>query len=159
MGGGSLRSVRAMPFGLFSCGGFIFCLRPGGCYLNQRENRFFSLAQKLSFFFLAGLGEGVGFGVGMITTGLSAVGVMLGVADGTSTELLGVGVTVVLYDGAGVSLREGAGVSVNEGLGVPVIDGLGRLNLCHNLVVPFVHTFLTLTIALYTAPILLFNVV
>ena len=85
----------------------------------------------------------------MITTTGSTEGVELGVNEGTTAELLGARLGDVLCDGLDDTLREGA------------IDGLGdgRLNLCHTLVVPAVHTFLTLTIALYTTPIILFNLV
>ena len=89
----------------------------------------------------------------MITTTGSAEGVELGVNEGTTAELLGVRLGDVLCDGLDDTLREGAIDGLGDGLGD------GRLNLCHTLVVPALHTFLTLTIALYTTPIILFNLV
>jgi hypothetical protein len=85
--------------------------------------------------------------------------VMLGVVRATHVELLGVIVFGVLYDGLGVSLRVGATAALSDGDALGVIDvlGEGRLNLVQTLVVPLTHIFLTLTIAVYTTPITLFN--
>ena len=96
MSGGSLRSwdpaLRAL---LLRRVCLYLCLRGGGCYLNHLENLFLTLPQKLSFFTLSMIeGVVVGYGVGMITTSGSMDGVTLGVNEGTTAELLGVGLAV-----------------------------------------------------------------
>ena len=100
-----------------------------------------SFAQKPLFFCAIGFGvaDGVGKGVGIITTGISdedASGVLVGSGVGVGDPVV-VGVTVCVTEGVAVG------------------DGVGGINLCHTRE-ECLHIFRTLTTALYTTPILVF---
>jgi hypothetical protein len=174
---GSFGDFWFQAFGLRPCFrrmafGHILCYSVYRDYLNRDKSQ----DQKLFFFFLRGgsvlLREGVGWGVGIITTGIVlldgvidgvgvllscpvVLGVWLGVLLGVFERLCeGLGVGVMLWERLGVLVGlcelDGWGVLLGVTLLDGVVVGLG-VNRCH----VGLHTLPIFIAALYITPMLI----